>query len=74
MDWCSYDVRALLLELLQVHVAAPYHSQFCESMSLASVYFGGHMARPPTPKDIPEPSLGGVFREKLHSVYVVNGV
>ena len=29
---------------------------------------------PPTPKDIPEPSHGRVFREKFRSVYVVKGV
>ena len=29
---------------------------------------------PPTPKDIPEPGHGRVFREKFRSVYVVKGV
>ena len=41
-------------------------------MSLAWVYFGGQLA--PTPKDIPDPSHGRVFREKFRSVYVVKGV
>ena len=32
------------------------------------------VSRPPSPKDIPEPSHGRVFREKFRSVYVVKGV
>ena len=41
-------------------------------MSLAWVYLG--FTWPPTPKDIPEPSHGRVFREKFHSVLSGEGV
>ena len=45
---------------------------FYAEIHVSTYAAGGQLT--PTPEDIPEPSHGRVFREKLHSVYVVKGV
>ena len=44
---------------------------YCDSERLERL---SKFRRPSTPKDIPEPSNGRIFREKVRSVYVVKGV
>ena len=42
--------------------------------SMTTLEYISGVSWPPTPKDIPEPSHGRVFREKICSAYVVKGV
>ena len=46
----------------------------CKCLSMPQGGGKGGYSKPPTPEDIPGPSHGRVFCEKIRSVYVVKGV